>query len=404
MRILFLSQRFLLPMDTGGKIRTGNLLAQLSQRHEITLVSNYEAAKDAPYLDGMARLCARFVPVPWTETRRYSLRFFARLALQLLSRYPVNALNDYSRPLERALLDELANANFDVLICDFVQSALLFHAVTGAARVLFQHNVESMIPERHMRSAGNPAMRLFWWLQWRKLLRFEAAECRSFDTVIAVSDGDRRTFEKLYALRNLAVIPTGTDIDHFRPQPEVAEAENDLVFCGSMDWLPNEDGVAYFLDEILPLIKTRRAAVRLTVVGRNPSPRLCRLVAERDDVTLTGWVEDTRPHLAAAALCIVPLRIGGGTRMKIYEAMAMGKVVVSTSIGAEGLEVSDGTNIVLADRPEDFAARCVELLADASRRHAIARAARTLVEERFSWSRVADEFERICANAAANNP
>jgi len=172
------------------------------------------------------------------------------------------------------------------------------------------------------------------------------------------------------------------------------ETANSLVFTGSMDWLPNEDAIFYFAEAILPLIKKQCPDVSLVVVGRSPSRKLQALAEVEKSIRLTGWVEDIRPFVARGSICIVPLRIGGGTRLKIFEAMAMNKAVISTTVGAEGLAVRAGENIVLADTPVDFASSVVSLLRDPNRRKRLGTSARTLVQENYSWPKVAQGFAR----------
>ncbi len=167
-----------------------------------------------------------------------------------------------------------------------------------------------------------------------------------------------------------------------------------------MDWLPNEDGIVYFVEQVMPLIRQQIPSVTLSVVGRKPSQRLQELASRDQSIHLTGWVEDVRPYVARGAVCIVPLRIGGGTRLKIYEAMAMGKAVVSTTIGAEGLPVQHGENILIADVPEDFAQQTVTLLRDAARRNQIGVAARKLVAENYTWASVAKGFADVLQQVA----
>ncbi|MGE0486810.1 MAG: glycosyltransferase [Gammaproteobacteria bacterium] len=401
MKILFLSQRFLYPMDTGGKIRTGKTLEQLARKHDITVVGNFEAAKDAPHEARMRAACARYVPVPWVEPRRGSPAFFLRLARNCFSRYPVTALNDYSPALETAVLDTLAADSFDLAICDFVQSALLFRQVRDIPRLLFQHNVEARIFERHVKNARNPVSRKFWDIQYRRMLAFESAQVRDFDAVVAVSEPDAEVFRQEFGAEGVHAIPTGVDLDFYAAAGRAAPTSTEIVFCGSMDWLPNEDGIRFFLESIAPQLDGLCPDWHLTVVGRNPSEWLRNAAADSGRVTLTGWVDDVRPYLERAAACIVPLRIGGGTRMKIYEAMAMSKAVVSTRVGAEGLDVTDGADIRLVDEPRAFAEATAELLRDAAARDAMGDAARRLVEEHFGWSRVAEVFSDICATAVA---
>ncbi len=400
LNVLFLSQRFLLPMDTGGKIRTGKILEQLKHLARITLVSNVESPRDDRYIPEMERFCHRFVPVAWKEVPRYSWRFYARVAFRSFSRYPINVLNDYSPSLEQALLKELAGGRYDLAVCDFLQSTLLFRQVEGVPRLLFQHNVETAIALRHFQQAGNPVARLFWWLQYRKMFRHERAMCRRFEGIIAVSEHDRSLMEQWFGATNVHTIPTGVDTDFFAPTGEPEADPPTLVFTGSMDWLPNEDAILYFVEEIFPNVQARHPGVRLLVVGRNPSPRLKNAMKDHPEVELTGWVEDTRPYIARSAVYVVPIRIGGGTRMKIYEAMAMGKAVVSTSVGAEGLPLTHGRHIFLEDEPEAFAERVCLLLEDCELRQRIGQQARSFVVEHFHWRQVAQRFYDICQTVA----
>src|SRR5262249_31764722 len=198
--------------------------------------------------------------------------------------------------------------------------------------------------------------------QWRKTLAYEREACHRFDQVVAVSAEDREIIQREYKVAEVADVPTGVDTEYFRPRGSSAPALNRLVFTGSMDWLPNEDGIRYFTEEILPRIKQVVPDVTLTVVGRNPFPGLVELSRRDPSITVTGRVDDVRPFMESATAYVVPLRIGGGTRLKIYEAMAMGLPLISTTIGAEGLPVRDGAELLLADAPEAFAAAVVRIL------------------------------------------
>jgi glycosyltransferase involved in cell wall biosynthesis len=235
-------------------------------------------------------------------------------------------------------------------------------------------------------------------LEWRKLRSREANACRRADLTIAVSEEDRKRLTGLAPGAATAAIPTGVDTQYFHPngRPTIPVR---LVFSGSMDWQPNEDAVIYFGEAILPRIRARAPDVSFTVVGRNPSQRL-RDVAARTGIAVTGTVDDVRPFLDEAAVYVVPLRAGSGTRLKIFEALAMAKPVVSTTVGAEGLSITPGRDIVLADDPEEFAGAVLALLDDPERRRALGEAGRTLVRERYSWEQVAREFEQCCERAA----
>lgn len=310
LKVLFLSQRFLCPMDTGRKLRTGKMLEKLSRIFEITLVSNVESPKDDVYLGEMKNLCHQFQPVPWKEVKKYTFAFYLRLFRQMFSRYPVSVLNDYSRELEEQLHQLLERESFDLLICDFVQSSLNFRRIKNYKTLLFQHNVESMIVRRHVKTNGNPILKLFWWLQYVKMHRYEKLMCRTFDGVVAVSELDRECMQMQYGAPRAFTIPTGVDTEYLAPWDVEPEA-NRLIFVGSMDWLPNEDAILFFAQHILPRIRQVIPGVGLSVAGRNPSPHLQQKLADEPAIDLVGWVDDVRPFIARHAVYIVPLRIGG---------------------------------------------------------------------------------------------
>lgn len=392
MRILWLQKRILFPADFGGKIRTLNVLRHLSRWHEVTYLSNLQPGEER-YLNDMRGLGLRLETVPWRETPRGSLRFYADLAMNLCSRYPFTANKDYDPRLRRRAAELLRTERCDLVVCDFVQMAR--NAVgLPAAKLLFQHNVEAEIFERHARTDRGRLRRLYMGSQWRKMHRFEAEAGRQFDAVVAVSRQDRRTFEIRYGWGHVHVIDTAVDVDYFRPNG-AAERPGRVVFVGSMDWLPNEDGVRHFVEAIWPEVRKRHAEATFQIVGRNPTPAV-RKLAGMPGVEVVGTVPDVRPYLAEAAVVVVPLWVGGGTRIKIFEAMAMEKAVVSTRLGAEGLEVTPGEHLMIADEAADFGAAMCDLLEHADRRARLAAKARRLVTAGYSAETVARQFDEIC--------
>jgi glycosyltransferase involved in cell wall biosynthesis len=226
--------------------------------------------------------------------------------------------------------------------------------------------------------------------------RFERRMLARFDRVLTVSDADRLTFHRLYGGSLQApttVVPTGVDTAYFQPQGTVRPRPSHLVFVGSMDWLPNEDGVLAFCRDTLPLIRAAIPDVTFSIVGRDPTAAVQRL-ADGERIVVTGRVDDVRPALHQAAASVVPLRIGGGTRLKIYESMAAGTPVVSTTIGAEGLPGEPGRHLLIADDPLAFAGAVIELLRHPLQRQRMAAAARRFVVDHFDWSAVAGDLER----------
>jgi glycosyltransferase involved in cell wall biosynthesis len=225
------------------------------------------------------------------------------------------------------------------------------------------------------------------------MLEYERQVCSSVKSIIAVSGADAEKMRELYGVSRVTPVPTGVDVGFFRPTEE-AQPAADLVFVGSMDWMPNIDGAVWFVNEVLPLIKRKLPDCSLAVVGRTPSREVTELAEREPGIRITGTVEDVRPWLWGSKVSIVPLRIGGGTRLKIYEAMAAGTAVVSTTVGAEGLDVSPGENVLIADDPEAFAEACVRLVRDGDERRRLAESARQHVETKHSWEAAEVEFER----------
>jgi len=393
MRILFLQKRPLFPADSGGKIRTLNVLRHLARSHEVTYLCNLQAGEEQS-LGEMTRLGLQVETVPWRETPRDSPLFYAELTQNLFSRLPYNAAKDYDSQLRGRAARLLAQETFDLLICDFVQMAGNAIGLDVPAKILFEHNVEAEIFRRHAETDAGWLRRRYMTLQWRKMQRFEADAGRHFDTVIAVSRRDQNLFESDYGWQHVHVIDTAVDLDYFTPQPDLERA-GCVLFVGSMDWLPNQDGVRYFVSEVWDRIRQQCPQATFRIVGRNPPPEIARL-AEAPGVEVVGTVPDVRPYLAEAAVVVVPLRIGGGTRLKIFEAAAMKKAVISTSLGAEGLDVVPGEHLLVADDSESFGDAVVELLDNKVRRSTLAARARELVVENYSSEAVAAQFEEIC--------
>jgi sugar transferase (PEP-CTERM/EpsH1 system associated) len=401
MRILWLKTDLLLPLDKGGKLRTWHLMRHLARRHDITYLAFAEPDTPAADVEGMQEVAAHVTTVPRTDPPKGSLRFYADAALHLVDPLPYAVGKYRSREYGRRLRDLLATKTFDLIVCDFLFPAVNLPTRLPCPAVMFTHNVESEIWRRHAETKTGTLGRILYGMQYRRMLRYEERALRRFDGILAVSNADRETFARLYpgAIREPAhVVPTGVDTNFFEAH-ESEPASRRLVFTGSMDWLPNEDAMEYFCRDILPLIRAEEPDVTLSIVGRAPTPAVKKL-ADANGVEVTGRVDDVRPYMKDAAVYIVPLRIGGGTRLKIFEAMAMGKAVVSTTVGAEGLPVTNGDHVMLADEPHTFCRSVVGLLRDLDRRRQLERAARALVIERYDWSAVAGDLDSALERVA----
>jgi sugar transferase (PEP-CTERM/EpsH1 system associated) len=394
--ILWLKTELLHPVDKGGKIRTYQMLKELKRDHQITYLTLDDGAAAAEAREQATEYCHDVITIPHHTTEKFSAAFYSELASNLLSPLPYAIKKYYSAPMRKQVSQLTASRGFDVLVCDFLAPAVNVPQEVACPTVLFQHNVEAMIWKRHFEVQSNPVKRIYLRGQWRKMRAFEHRSCGRFDTVVTVSREDREMIRREYETENVYDVPTGVDVEFFKPSGAVPSDANNLVFTGSMDWLPNEDAIRYFTDQIMPLIKDKVSDVTLTVVGRNPYPGLLELSKHDDSIIVTGRVDDVRPFMEKAAVYIVPLRIGGGTRLKIFEAMAMEKAVVSTSVGAEGLPVRNDEELILADTPEAFAESVVRLLHNQALARRLGRGAATRVRETFGWRRVAENFASIC--------
>jgi polysaccharide biosynthesis protein PslH len=394
MRILWLKSDLLLPLDKGGKLRTWHLMRHLARRHQITYLAFADPETDPADVAGMRSVAANVITVPRTDVPKGSLRFYMEAAARLPDPLPYAVAKYRSRPYAAAVRACLEQQPFDLIVCDFLVPAVNLPRQLPCPAVIFTHNVESEIWRRHTETQTSTFVRLLYRSQYRRMLRFEGRTLERFAAILAVSDADRSTFARIYpAAANcpVHVIPTGVDTKYFAPGPSELDSRH-LVFTGSMDWLPNEDAMSYFCRDILPRARAEEPGVTLSIVGRAPTPAVRALAADAG-VVVTGRVEDVRPEMRRAAVYVVPLRIGGGTRLKIFEAMAMGKAVVSTTVGAEGLPVVDGRHAVLADTAADFASAIVNLLRNPERRARLEAAARALVVERYDWSAVSAVLE-----------
>lgn len=397
MRILWVKIGGLWPNNTGGRLRSFHMLNELSRRHRVTVLTTHAPGESEEALRAQLPMAERVISVPHTPAKWHSARFARALATGWLTGQPVDMVRctvPKVRDTARELLDSGA---FDLCIADFLCAVPNVPMDGPVPVVLFEHNAEYVIWERLAAIEQRWLHKRLLSVEAKRMRRYEAEACRKAALTVAVSAVDRTTLSTISPQADIHEIATGVDVDYFAPTG-VAEIPEHIVFTGSMDWQPNEDAILWFIDAILPAIRRRAPQVSLTVVGRNPSRRLIRAAREAD-VGVTGTVEDVRPYVAKAAVYVVPLRIGGGTRLKICEALAMGKAVVSTTVGAEGLPLIPGRHYVVADQPERFADEVVALMRDPARRAELGAAGRKLMLERHAWSRVAQEFANNCQEA-----
>lgn len=397
-RLAFISPVFLFPNDAGGKIRTTNVLRGLKGgAFDVTLVSVASQEQQSQWASEIDSACDRFLAWQPAAVKPKWLRAF-----DLLGELPVNISVDRTEAGRAAVKHVAESGEFDLIVFDFVHSAVLWPDRVGCASVCFTHNVEAEIFKRHAQQANNAARRWMWSSQYAKMERFEREALQRFTSVIAVSDRDAQFFTDAYGIAHSAAIPTGVDLDFFgwREPPAVDGAHPPtVVFTGSMNWAANIDGIQFFLKEVWPDVLSACPDARFQVVGRNPPTSLVSMAGNYKGVEFTGFVDDVRPYVHAAHAFVIPLLVGGGTRIKAFEAMAMGCPVVSTSIGMEGLDVAPDEHYLCEDDPATLIKATVALLTDATLRNDLSQRARQCVEQKFGHRIAAQVFEQICLNA-----
>jgi polysaccharide biosynthesis protein PslH len=392
MKILWVKPGKLLPLDTGGKLRTYNILRKLSATHQLTYLSYYGGRRDEAY---EREIVTHLPGTVWVYTAAPDSTP-AEGYLDYLRRLPWRApytVSKFTAPQVQQLLgDWIPQRRFDVAVCDFLSSTLNFPSNLATPTALFQHNVETVLWRRRAQFEAKWLDRTISRVEYAKLRRFEPEQARRFHHVIAVSETDREAMSGMVDPSRISVVPTGVDLSEYRYDPNQRPAGRLVVFTGSMDWKPNIDGVEFFCKEIWPLVLAKVPDARFRIVGRDPHPRVQKLASA--SVEVTGTVPSIFDHLRDAAVLVVPLRIGGGTRIKIYEGMAMGKATVSTTVGAEGLDVQHGRDILLEDAPSAFADAIVTVLQDDDVRRRYEAAAATTARK-YDWSVVTERFVEV---------
>lgn len=398
MRVLAIDEALPYPTDSGKRIRTFELLRRLARAHEITLVVPEARPGPPEALAAVRATGIDVVTVPRAPLVKHGLRFAWDLLRNVPMRAPYMVMGHRVRAVRDAVAARVAAARPDVIHVEWTPLVCNVPEGLGVPVVVSAHNVESDIWARYVLAERGIARRAYVRLQHRKVARFERAALAAADGVVAVSEADGARIRAWTGQVHVTVAANAVDGERFAPDPAAPVNPHELLFTGSLDWRPNQDAVVWFLDEILPRVRARVPEATFRVVGRAPPAWLVEKAASVPGVTVNGSVPDVRPFVARAGVSIVPLRVGGGSRLKIPEALAMARPVVSTTVGAEGLAVEGG--LFLADGPEPFAEaveRAIREPVEAARRAALGREATLRHHE---WGCVAPLLERAWAEAA----
>ena len=392
MKILFTTPRFPYPPYKGDKLRAYHQIKYLSQQHSVTLCSFIQSKEELSYIGELRKYCDHIETILLKPYFSYLNAFF-----YAFSRIPLQVGYYYSKKMRKKIDELLRRERFDIIHTQLVRMSPYIKDYEKTPKVLDMVDALSLNMKRRLEKEKLP-MKLLLHLEYTRLRKYEVDICRAFDKVIVCSESDKQF---LRCNGNVVVCPNGVDTDFFYFTESTERSSLDLCFLGNMRYFPNIDAVSFFVKKIFPLVKKKISNVKFYIVGINPPGCIRNLARKYKDIIVTGFVEDVRSYLKKAAVAVYPIRSGSGIQNKVLEAMASGTPVVATPYALEGIQVNPEHHAIMADKPEEFASRVVELLSDAGLRRRIATNARKLVEDVYNWDAYGRELETIYASVLA---
>jgi sugar transferase (PEP-CTERM/EpsH1 system associated) len=393
MKVLVVDEEIPFPLNTGKRIRTYYLLKYLANKHEIIFLSRRHEETEIDHIADMEKINIKAIVVPHVIRKKSGVKFYLALIANLFSIYPYSVSSHQSNLLTQRTAQIIKDEQIDLIHCEWTPYAVNLKNILGRIpSVVDAHNVEAMIWKRNFEVESNILKKLYIFFQWKKMEKYEKFFFKRFTRCVSVSAQDKSIISRWTSSNNVSEVSNGVDVDYFKSLGGSPEPYS-LVFTGSMDWRPNVDGILYFLDEIWPVVKIKFPRCQLTIVGRRPMDILVKRVDTESSVILTGTVDDVRPFMKKSMVYIVPLRVGGGSRLKILEALSMKMPVVSTTVGAEGLDLEHMKNIVLADTPGNFVDSIEMLFNNRELRESLGGAGRKIVEQQYRWEKLSEKLE-----------
>lgn len=391
MKVLLLTQVLPYPPDSGPKVKTWNVIKYLAKNHEVTLVSFVRGDQSAS-IQELRKYCQAIHTVPM---ERGVLRDLKYMVVSFFSRQPFLMVRD-RRPEMEQLIDKLAAENkYDIVHADQLNMAQYAARVQGARKILDAHNALWLLYKRLWMTMRTGPKKWLLGRDWRLLKKYEGRICREFNGVLAVSEEDRKALEEASGQAlDVTVIPIAIDTREITPVNFNPKGVR-IIHIGTMYWPPNIDGILWFLQEVLPRVRERRPDIVFDIVGANPPQEIISIGEVDKGVNVTGYVDDPTPYLEGASLMVVPLRAGGGMRVKILNALGQGLPIVSTTLGCEGIAITPGVHLLVADSPEDFANSVICLLEDEQLARKLGRNGRQLIEDRYDYQVACQSIERV---------
>ncbi len=386
MNILFLTPYLPYPLNNGGLIRVFHLLTNIAKKHQVTLLCmepDNDKQREGIDILRSKGIDVNLIPVAANQ-KKEKKRLYQLKSLFSNKTYQYHQY--YSKRMQQAITEQLDSNKYDLLMVEFSQMGY-YDITTDIPRYVDQHNVEYEIMQRTYETEKSPLRRLLAKSEWRKYREHEIENCEKFSGCLTTSKRDADILQQRSPGMECHVIPNGVDSDFFKPVNAPVDP-NMILFTGTISYYPNTEGILWFYHNIWHLVKQKNPKATFCIAGKSPPAEVQNLSALDNQITVTGAVDDMRDYYAKATVVVVPLRVGGGTRLKILEGMAMQKAIISTSVGAEGIDHTDGKNILLRDTPEAFADAVIEVMSNQKLRVDLEQAGRQLVEDKYDWQAV----------------
>jgi len=395
LKILFLSNRGLLPIKDGHTRRSYNILKGLAEKHQVYFLSFYETPEeiDIKNVKELESFCQKveFHPSP---SKKISIPMLARLIRSLFSRDPYTIWRHYSKPFLKRVNELITSGEFDLVHCDILPLAYAVRNKNGIFRSITDHDVSYLKCLRICEGSRNLALKAFLRLEAWRLKKLESKIFKEVDVGIVVSELDKKILQKLCPEGRFVVIENGVDLEKFKPTNEKVNPST-LLWLGGFDHYPNKEGMYYFLENVYPRIKHKLPDIRLDIIGGGITNKLKRFACVDNSIRLLGYVNDPFPYIQKASVFIVPILSGGGTRLKVLEAMSAGKAIVTTTIGCEGIAGENGTHYIIVNAPKDFVDAVVRIIGDPDLRNKLGDNASQLIERKYDWKIITQKLDKI---------
>jgi len=398
-KILWLSHFVPYPPKGGCFQRSYNLIKEISSRNDIYLIALKHKDSTHPDFDiniaksELEKLCKEVIIVDISSsTSRAALYAVAFKSLFTITPLSVNLFK--SGEMHEAIKRMIQKYKFQVVHFDTISMAEYIKDIGNVPKVMNHHGVESFMIKRRVENEPNVFNKLYLMIEGYKLERYEKIYCARFDMNFAVSELDKELLRNITGVENIEVIENGVDIDYFFPSDSIKKNKS-IIFAGRLDQYSNRESILYFCAKVWPLIKNKHPDVRFTIIGNNPPAKLAEIAGNDKNIELLGYVDDVRPYFANAMISVCPIKDGGGTRIKILDALAMGMPIVSTSIGCEGIDVTPGADVFIADTPEEFADKVDKIITNIDKRQSMSKNARKTAEDKYSWKTISEKLDRL---------